>query len=340
MVDRKVQSVAWIAICFFLALSCALPMAHGDERDWTPPRTEHGHPDLQGMWDFGTRTPFERPTALGEKRAYTNQEARDVENKAREGNLKWDAPVDLSQHAPEVGGQVGNEADDMSMDRRHELTRVNGEYRTSIIIDPPNGRLPRRPEFADHFAQLKARNIQTTDGPEVLETPTRCFSPLPVPSIFPMPWSALLQIVQTRDNVVLHTEMVHDARIVRLHGSHAPRDWQAWMGDSVGWFEGPTLIVHTINFKPEQSYASILPMSEDFELTERFTRVGEDEILYGFTVVDPKAFTRPFSGERTLKRVEPRVRIYEFACHEGNYAMTGILAGARKQEQDEARAKP
>lgn len=230
---------------------------------------------------------------------------------------------------------MGNEADDMSMDRRSELTRVNGEYRTSIIVDPPDGRLPRRKQFADHFAQLTARNIQTTDGPETLETPTRCFSPLPVPSIFPMPWSALLQIVQNENHVVLYTEMVHDARIVRIGGTHA-RTWNTWMGDSVGHFEGQTLVVHTINFRPEQSWAAIMPMSRDFELTERFTRVSEDEILYGFTVVDPQAYTRAFSGERTLKRAAPGTRMFEFACHEGNYSMTGILAGARKQEQDAA----
>src|SRR5687768_11598200 len=119
MVERKGPCAAQTAICFFLALSVDLPAAHSAE------------PDLQGLWDFGTKTPFERPKALGEKRAYTNQEALEFENKAREGNLKSDAPVDLGQNAPTIGAEVGNEADDMSMDRRHDLTRVNGEYRTS-----------------------------------------------------------------------------------------------------------------------------------------------------------------------------------------------------------------
>lgn len=308
--------------------------AQTSENVWTPPTTEHGHPDLQGTWDFGTRTPWERPVALGAKRAYTDVEAAELEAKAQQANIRKDAPIDLSQNAPVVGGTVGEEADEMAMERRHELTRVNGEYRTSIIVDPPDGRIPRRKDFVDYHAGLAARNIQKTDGPEALEAPTRCLHPLPVPSIFPMPWSALLQIVQTQDHVVLHTEMFHDARIVPLNARHSSHDWNTWMGQSSGRFEGDTLVVHTLNFRPEQSYAAILPMSQDFELTERFTLTGPDEILYRFTVVDPNAYTRPFTGERTLKRAAPRDRILEFACHEGNYAMTGILAGARKQEQD------
>lgn len=297
-------------------------------------QTAHAEPDLQGIWDFGTKTPFQRPVALGEKRAYTEQEVRELENKAREENRGMDAPVDLSKNAPVPGAPVGEEADAASMDRRHDFTQVNGEYRTSIIIDPPTGQIPKRQEFADYFAQLKAMGIRPTDGPEALDTPTRCIQPLPVPSIFPMVWSALLQIVQTKDNVVLHTEMFHDARIVRLNGTHPQRGAKIWMGDSIGHYEGNTLVVHTINFRPEQSYAAIIPMSEDFELTERFTRVGDDEIVYAFTVVDPKAYTRPFTGERTLKRAASSDRILEFACHEGNYAMAGILAGARKQDAE------
>jgi hypothetical protein len=314
-----------------LVLAVGTADASGDT--WEHRKTEHGQPDLQGTWDFGTKTPFQRPAELGEKRSYTEQEAMDLERQAREQNLKMDAPVDLSKDAPVAGKPVGEEADTGSMDRRTDLTRVNGEYRTSIIIDPSTGRIPKREGFADYFARLAAMNIRPTDGPEALDTPTRCIQPLPVPSIFPMVWSALLQIVQTKDHVVLHTEMFHDARIVRLNGTHPNHGVRIWMGDSIGHFEGDTLVVHTINFRPEQSYAAIMPMSEDFELTERFSRVSKDEIVYSFTVVDPQAYTRPFAGERTLKRAGSRDRILEFACHEGNYAMAGILAGARKEEE-------
>jgi hypothetical protein len=320
-----------------LLLALELSTAYATDSQWKQRTTEHGHPDLQGTWDFGTKTPFQRPAALGDKRAYSQQEARDFENKAREEHLRMDAPVDLSKNAPVAGGHVGEEADEGSMERRYDLTRVNGEYRTSIIIDPGNGRIPKRAEFVDHYARLAAMNIRQTDGPETLDAPTRCIQPLPVPSIFPMVWSALLQIVQTKDYVVLHTEMFHDARIVRLNGTHPNRGARVWMGDSIGHFEGNTLIVHTINFRPEQSWAAIMPMSEEFELTERFIRVNDDEIVYNFTVVDLKAYTRPFTGERMLKRAAPSDRILEFACHEGNYSMTGILAGARKEEETAAR---
>jgi hypothetical protein len=319
-----------------LLLLLALQAAHADDSDWKQHKTDHGYPDLQGTWDFGTKTPFQRPASLGEKRAYTEQEAMDFEGKLREANRRMEAPVDLSKDAPVAGAKIGQEADAGSVDRRHDLTRVNGEHRTSIIIDPVNGQLPKRKEFLDHFAQFSARNIRATDGPETLPAPTRCIHPLPVPSILPMPYSTLLQIVQTKDHVVLHTELVHDARIVRLNGSHPERGAKVWMGDSIGRYEGDTLIVHTINFRPEQS-DSEMPMSTDFELTERFTRTGPDEIVYSFTVVDPQAYAHPFTGERTLKRARPIDRMLEFACHEGNYSMPAILAGARKEEEEAAR---
>lgn len=317
-------------------LLLTLSPASAHDRASMPPRTEHGHPDLQGLWDFGTKTPFERPAALGDKRAYTESEALEFERQAREANLKMDAPIDLTQGTPEVGAKIGQEADLDSMERRHDLTRVKGEFRTSIIIDPPNGQIPKRKEFVDFFGRIAARGLMSTDGPDTLDAPTRCLSPLPVPTIYPMPWNALLQIVQTQQHVVLHTEMVHEARIVRLNGSHAERRTKVWLGDSIGRFEGDTLVVHTRDFRPEQSYAVLMPMSDEFELTERFTKVSDDEILYSFTVVDRQAYTSPFTGERTLQRAKPRDRILEFACHEGNYSMAGILAGARKEERDAA----
>lgn len=317
-----------------LLLLLVVAPAHAVERGWQPPSTEHGHPDLQGVWDFGTKTPFERPAALGEKRAYTEEEALEFERKALETNREMDAPIDLSKNAPVAGGQIGQEADADSMERRHDLTRVGGEYRTSIIIDPPSGRLPRRKEFVDFFGQIAARNMKPTDGPDTLDTPTRCLATFPVPTIFPVPWNALLQIVQTKEYVVLHTEMVHDARTVRLNGVHPAHKMKLWYGDSIGHFDRNTLIVHTTDFRAEQSYAYIMTMSEGMQLIERFTRVSADEIVYSFTVTDPAAYTRPFTGERTLKRARPSDRMLEFACHEGNYAMAGILAGTRKQEQD------
>ena len=319
-----------------LLLLLASQTAYANNSEWQQRRTEHGQPDLQGTWDFGTKTPFQRPAALGERRAYTEEEAIAFESKLRERNRQLEAPVELSKDAPVAGAKIGQEADAGSVDRRHDLTRVDGEYRTSIIIDPATGQVPKRKEFLDYVAQFAASGIRATDGPETLQIATRCIHPLLVPSILPMPYSTLLQVVQTKDHVVLHTELIHDARVVRLNDTHAKHGGKIWMGDSIGRFEGDTLIVHTINFRPEQSDPE-MPVSEDLELTERFTRVGQDEIVYSFTVVDPKAYTGPFTGERTLKRAPPHTRLLEFACHEGNYSMAGILAGARKEEEDAVR---
>lgn len=331
--SRHCIDVLLIALCVCHASGAA-------ESSWHSPRTEHGQPDLQGLWDFGTKTPFQRPAALGERRSHTEQEVIELQRKARAANAALDAPVDLSKNAPTVGDRIGQESDNDAMERREDFARVNGEYRTSIVVDPPNGQVPKRAGFNDYLARQKAQGIASADAPETLDASSRCFMPLPVPSIYPMPWSALLQIVQSRDHVVLHTEMIHDARIVRLNGKHRGGGAKLWLGDSVGRFEGDTLVVHTINFRPEQSYAAILPMSDEFELTERFTRTARDEILYRFTVVDAKAYTQSFTGERTFKRAAPGDRILEFACHEGNYAMTGILAGARKLEESESGRRP
>jgi hypothetical protein len=324
------------AILFALALSIvSAPLALA-ERKWRVPRTEHGQPNLQGYWDIGTTTPFQRPTNLGEKRSYTPEEALAVQQKTRDNNAKLDAPVDLTQGAAKAGDMVGQEADLISFERRDDLTIVNGEIRTSLVIDPPNGKLPVRQGFVDYHGQRQARGIGANDGPDTMDAVTRCLSMPGVPSFYPMPWSANLQIVQTKDHVMLLVEGLPDPRIVRLNGKHLDNGLRFWLGDSIGHWEGDSLVVHTINFRPEQSYAFIMRMSEDFEIVERFTPVSKDEMIYRYTVTDAKAYTAPFTVERNIKRLKPDVRLFEVACHEGNYSMSGILAGTRKQEQDAA----
>jgi len=312
---------------------------HAGGTKWKAPKTEYGQPNLQGNWDFGTSTPFQRPKALGEKRAYTEDEAIAVRNKVREGNLKMDAPVDLTQGAPKVGDAVGQQADEMSFDRRDDLTRVNGEYRTSLIIDPPTGQVALRPGFVDFHGQRAARGIGVYDGPDTMDAPSRCLAGPGTPSMYPYPWNANLQIVQNKEHVMLSAEAYPDARIVRLNSQHQDKSIRAWLGDSIGRWQGNTLVVHTANFRPEQSYAYMMRMSDEFELTERFTLISRDELFYSYTVVDTKSYTAPFTAERILKRLPPGIRAYEVACHEGNYSLGGILSGTRKQEQDAAQKK-
>jgi hypothetical protein len=154
------------------------------------------------------------------------------------------------------------------------------------------------------------------------------------PPMIPLLYNNNYQIVQTKDSVVILVEMVHDARVVRLNSKHRPASVRTWMGDSIGWWEGETLVVETTNFRPDQSFRA---SSQNLKVTERFTRVDPNQVLYRFTVEDPDTFTRPFSGEVAMNATGEK--IYEYACHEGNYALPGILAGARAQEQEAAAKK-
>lgn len=303
--------------------------------DWTMPRTEYGYPDLQGTWLFGSRTPFQRSQKLGTKATYSNAEVVDLEMKMRQRNLAQDQPLLANRGAPEKGARIGQEADDafLAHFREAKMVKTNGEYRTSVITHPANGRLPKQTEFKDFYAQRRASGLGDTDGPEGQPLSGRCLMfGAAVPSLTPIMMNANLQIVQTKDYVMIMTEMAHDARIIRIDQAHFAHGHKAWMGDSVGYWDGDTLVVHTINFRPEQSSARSVVISEEFELEERYTLVADGAINYGFTVTDAKAYTESFSGERTLTRNSPGEQIFEFACHEGNYSLSGILAGARRLE--------
>ncbi|MFT6094625.1 MAG: hypothetical protein ACJA2Q_002530 [Pseudohongiellaceae bacterium] len=202
-----------------------------------------------------------------------------------------------------------------------------------MAIDPANGQIPSNEGFNDFHDDRKARGIENYDAPEAQDASERCLNGgLAVPSLYPMPWNANLQIVQTGDYVMIMTEMNHDARIIRLSGSHDSNDFNYWMGDSIGYWQDDTLVVHTVNFRPEHSNF-LIAMSEQFELTERFKRVSDTKKVYGYTVNDPLAYTQHFTVERTIVLRSPDQLIFEVACHEGNYSMTGVLAGARREEK-------
>jgi len=316
----------------------------GTAPDWVVPRTEHGHPDLQGTWFFGSRTPWQRPAGLAGQRTFSQEEVAQREQAMRERLERQDAPLNPDRGAPESGARIGQEADDAFLAHWQEprLVPVNDEFLTSVIVNPPDGRLPGREGFRDLVDRQRASGLGATDGPEGQPLSGRCLMfGAAVPSLTPIMMNPNLQIVQTRDYVMIMTEMIHDARIVRLNGGHHEPVVARWMGDSIGHWEGDTLVVHSIGFRPDQSSSRSLPMSEDFELVERYTRVSDSEIQYAFTVSDPQAYDRPFSGVRTLLKNGPEARIYEFACHEGNYSLSGILAGARREQVErELRSEP
>lgn len=323
----RISTLSSILFCAFTPL---FMVADG----WLPPRTEYGQPDLQGFWTNVTQTPIERPTELGEKQSYTEAEATALLQDALKQEADKAAPLDPARPPPELGGRIGQEADINFSDTYSNVLQVRGEYRTSLIIDPPNGRFPFAPDARDLdiHGQRRLAGFGASDGPEIRTAGDRCLS-RGIPPLVVTPYNSNFQIVQTRDYVMLLGEMVHDARIIRLDESHMPFTFPAWNGNSVGHWEGDTLVVHTINFREEISHFRLLS-SAQLELTERFQIVADDEIVYSVTVTDPLIYSQPFTEEITLSRHGPDDHLYEYACHEGNYGLTGILAGARREEAD------
>jgi hypothetical protein len=303
-------------------------------QSYKTPRTADGQPDLQGIWDFRTITPMERPKQLGTKAFFTEQEAAAYE---QEENRRQNR--DLID--PEKGGGLYPPGgvipyNEFWYDRGNKIT---GTRRTSLIIDPADGRLPPWTAEGQKKAELRAiadRDNQAghphADSWEDRPLSERCLMGGNAgPPITPGPYNNNVQLFQTAGYVVIFNEMIHSSRIVPLdrrpHGT-VPQ----WKGDSRGHWEGDTLVIDTINFKRETGLAG---SSANMHLTERFTRTGANTLEYQFTVDDPTMWTKPWTAVVPMTKTEGP--IYEYACHETNYAMSGILAGARAQEKKETK---
>jgi hypothetical protein len=308
------------------------------------PRTAEGHPDLQGIWTNATLTPVERPAALGNTLVLDEQEALKMEQRMKQFAADSDQPSDLTKELPK--GSVGG-YNVFWFDPANKVAMVNGQRRSSLIVDPATGQVPTL--SAKGQQRLDARNARAAqgafDGPEQRPLGERCilgFGSTAGPPMLPVMYNSNYQIVQSPGTVMIMVEMVHDARIIRLGGQHPPAHVRKWMGDSIGRWEGDTLVVETTNFNPTQpiqigqgaTYRSI-PISASLKVTERFTRTEEHTISYEFTVEDPDTFSTPWRGEIPFHSV--RESIHEYACHEGNYALPGILAGAREEERAAAK---
>jgi hypothetical protein len=323
------------------ALICAPALA---QQSYKAPRTEYGYPDLQGVWTNATITPLMRPEKYGDQRAHTTAEAQLLEKGIADYNAAADKPSnpndtvqDLERRGCELRGFANNAScayNQFWADSGTHLIDIGGEKRTSIIVDPPNGRLP--PMLPAAEARNTARREPfvaggVAAGPEARPLGERCimsFGSSAGPPMLPLMYNNNYQIVQSKDTVMILVEMVHDVRVIRIGGQHPPRHVRKWMGDSIGRYEGDTLIVETTNFHEQQAFQGA---SENRKVIERFTRVARGKILYRFTVDDSSTFERPFSGDVAMN-ASPGP-IYEYACHEGNYAMPGILAGAREEER-------
>ena len=297
--------------------------------------TWFGDPNLQGVWTNASLTTLERPDYF-ESLEISDDEAMAARQSSEEFNQTLDNPYAQGE-SPESGGDVGG-YNVAWMDPGSDFFKLNGKYRNSIITYPESGKLPRRLTRWAIEGPSIYRMFTRADHPEERSLGERCvvgFGSSGGPPMLNVLYNNHYQIVQSPGYVMIMVEMNHDARIIRLDSDHNPDNMKPWLGDSVGWWEGQTLVVKTKNHHPQQKFRAAIRhqilMMEEAEVTERFTRVSKDEILYQFEVNDKKAYRDVWKGEMPLRSTESR--IYEYACHEGNYAMANILAGARAEEK-------
>ncbi len=321
------------------------------------PRTADGHPDLSGTYDIATLTPRFRPAQLGDRLTLTEEEAKAMVAYWQE-NLERDSlPSDPEREAPPQGGvqfyipefeapagRVGG-YNAFFVDLGDSNFKIDGKWRTSIVTSPANGQMPPFSKAGQQrmagFAALQHENTGEAwwmemetgpyDDPELRPLGERCllgFGSTSGPPMLPVMYNNLKKIVQTKDHVMILVEMNHDARIIRMNDEHVAADVRKWMGDSVGHWEGDTLVVDTTNFR-EQSGLGMA--SKDLHVIERFSRIDRDTLLYKFTVDDP-TWTESWGGEYPWPASDGNV--YEYACHEGNYSLGGILRGARLLEKE------
>jgi|TARA_B110000438_G_C15799040_1_gene644244 hypothetical protein len=310
-------------------------------QDWEIPRTAEGRPDLQGVWTNKTLTPLTRNRELGEQRALTQEQKARLEDGHQNYLDAEFADSDPSRGAG-FGAQAGDDGNtedgynEFWKDLGTRIQMIDGEYRSSIIVDPSDGQIPYAGDPRARFRR-DPNGPGPYDGPEARPLAERCllsFGSHSGPPMLPVMYNNNYQFVQTADYVMILAEMAHDARIIRLNDSEHQLAMNKWMGDSVGHWEEDTLIVETKGFNPQQNFRGA---SENLSVIERFSRISESEILYNFTVEDSNVFSQSFTGELVFNARPSQESIYEYACHEGNYALSGILAGARELErQNEA----
>ena len=354
-----------MGIAIALLSLAALPLAGQVAKTATKsavPRMPDGHPDLQGTYDLATITPIER--LPGDPPVLTKEKAEALEKAEAARRAKDNQPSQANRSAPPVGGDTSQPKSFFEILERAgggavggynrfwlnqgtAYTVVDGQIRTSIVVDPPDGHVPpynaaARKRLATARAtptsDARENNDPTAEPPGAFDNPEqrplgeRCLlgfgstsGPPALPDYF---YNDLHQIVQTPNSIMILTEMVHDARIVRMNAQHLPQNIRRWMGDSIGHWDGDTLVVDTTNFNDKTRFRN---STDNLHVVERFTRLDDKTLLYRFTVEDPETWDRPWTGEYTWPLTNKP--IYEYACHEGNYALGDILRGARAQEK-------
>ena len=348
-----------------LAMSAALPAVVGAgqapaapkpaaaasaAKPYTPPRMPDGHPDLQGMYDLATLTPVERPA--GAPFAISEEQATRLEQQVAARRARGRQPSRADRTAPPVGGDGSTGAaggvggyNGFWIDSGDRYVVIDGMRRTGIVVDPVDGRIPaatvearqrnaaRLTPTSDAAENSGATGAGAYDNPEQRPLGERCLlgfgqtaGPPALPDYF---YNNLHRIVQTPDAVMIETEMIHDARIVRMNQPHLPPAVRKWMGDSVGRWEGDTLVIDTTNFTDKTRFRG---SSDNLHVVERISRLDAKTLLYRFAVDDPHTWAKPWIGEYTWPSTDDNM--YEYACHEGNYALGDILRGARVLEKE------
>lgn len=304
---------------------------------WTAPRTPDDQPDLQGVWTNNSVTPLQRPKELAGKEFYTEAELAQLQQRERE-RLNRDYDEGEGEPPANHSGVEGAPAESVHYDHAQFgldwlQSRVAWNLRTSLIVGPEGTIPPLTPEARKRLAEIAAKEKgHEFDGPENRPLAARCIArPSAGPPLLPTRYNSNLQIVQGPGYVAIELEEIHDVRIIPLDGrAHLPKNVRQWMGDSVGHWEGNTLVIDTTNFTDLNPF----PGAQNLHVTERLTRADDDTILYQFTVEDPGMWIKPWSGEVPIKKISGQ--IYEYACHEANYGLANTLRGARVAEADAA----
>jgi hypothetical protein len=301
--------VRYIYVCGLLAVAAAAQAG-----EYRPPRLADGQVDLQGVWSHRNITPLERPEQF-QSLIITRAEAAQLQAKILAKSEDLSRPAEPSVYFWDRGVEA-----------------IRGEYRSSIIVEPADGKIPGNDLFKARAKAVGASVLSAFDGPEARPGSERCLSAISAaPPVSVVPAADLRQIVQTSNAIVIASEELHEARVIRMNAKHASPSVVSWLGDSIGWWEGETLVIETKYFAPTSGERAgpshVFLVGPDTTVTERITRVSADELSYVFTVEDPGYYTRPWKGETRFGRSgEP---ILEYACHEGNYSLTYALMGGR-----------
>lgn len=338
MTIRKLSGLLFTCVL----VGVAIPTLAADNTSaplYEPPRTPDGRPDLQGIWTNASITDLQRPArydklvlSADEVVSATAEHPQNV-RQATDDNLQQGELLDGSDL------DMGRGYNAFWIDPGTSFGLVKGEYRTSWVVEPETGRIPYSEQSQQLRRDFRAR-FSGNDGPEGRSLGERCligFGGTGGPPMLNVLYNNHYQIVQSADYVMIMVEMNQDARIIPIEGEHRPAALQQWLGDSVGRWDGDTLVVETRHLHPQQAQGGQIPLSSDGVITERFTRWSDTQIFYEFIVEDPVYYTQTWRGEMSLNTAEGR--IYEYACHEGNYGLPGILAGARRADLDAAQGR-